>query len=285
MRVLSIRGLRKPFHIDNSIAQPEDGRDEAREPVAGQKCMVTEPSPADALGQDVAGLLLPLRGLQPNLVDSLESGAAPAGREILQASVELLYAAAGDQTCAAEVPSLKVLRQTAFHYFWGQQPILVPLLGFQRHHEIIGERSEPIPLRRMSRRQDSESVADKPRLASNVARKENCAGCVRRIVHDHNHISLLCVAFELRTFPTARPLIWLYSQRGYRPIAFDLQKCPQQRSKIGTGRAQSQEQDWLRAEGAARYKALSEGQDVEVCQIKSAEWGWNTDVLGPQIGR
>src|SRR5580704_8799899 len=74
--LLAGRRLWNPFHVENSAAQPENWRDEAREPVPGQKPVIAKPSPTDALGQDVADFRLPVRRPQVNFVNPLESGAA-----------------------------------------------------------------------------------------------------------------------------------------------------------------------------------------------------------------
>ena len=74
--------LRNPFHIKNAVAQPEDRRNKASEPLAGEKRMVAQPAPANAFGKDKARLLDAPRRCQPHFKYSLEMRAAHLKRSV-----------------------------------------------------------------------------------------------------------------------------------------------------------------------------------------------------------
>src|SRR5437899_2244084 len=88
IRSLDGRPLLNPLHVKISVAQSQDWRHDARKPVPGQKSMVTEPAPADALGQHVSGFFFSSGRLDVDFVDSLQSPSAFVGGEILQVIIK-----------------------------------------------------------------------------------------------------------------------------------------------------------------------------------------------------
>ena len=65
--------LRNPFHVEDPVTQTQERRDMTREALAGQKRVIAEPSPADALGEDKSSFLAPGSRLQLHFVDVLET--------------------------------------------------------------------------------------------------------------------------------------------------------------------------------------------------------------------
>src|SRR3954452_16042093 len=112
--------------------------------------MVTEPPPADALGQDEAHFLAAITTLQTHFKYSFQTRAARVKRFALQPSVELLRMRARDHARAGVAAMAEIFIQSRFHRLRVEQPLLVPLLRRKRHDEILRQRLEPVTLRPMS---------------------------------------------------------------------------------------------------------------------------------------
>ncbi len=174
--------------------------------------MITQPSPTDALCQDVPRFLLSLRRLQENFVNPLKPCAAIAARQTLQASVELPCAFAGDQPYVGEILTLKVLSQSAFHPSLVKQAMLMPLLRFQRYDKIFGQRPEAVPSRRMSRNEGSELIEGKSGSASHIETQDDRITGVWRVVHNQGREAPLGATTEFLTLPPAQTFVRLNRQ-------------------------------------------------------------------------
>src|SRR5262249_13779275 len=153
-------------HVKNTIAQPEHARHVSAEPVSNQKGVVTQPSPPDALRENVFRLLLAFQRLQLDLEYTLLSYSSFVGRRAPQTTVELISAATCDYRYAGEIS--EIFGQSELRHLWVQQLTLVPLLGWQRDDIVRRNCLKPVSNRRMGRHEEFHIARRKSGLVSDI---------------------------------------------------------------------------------------------------------------------
>ena len=158
---LSRARLRDPFHKEQAVAQAEHGRDEAGQPVGHQKCVIPEPSPSGALGNDVADRLFAACRFELDLIDPLQPGAAFVAPALIQSGIQLYSAFAGHDAGTNESLSAVVVRDAVLSHGRLQQLPSMPLFRLESHHAVAGKMLEPVALTLMGWSQKADLVLRK----------------------------------------------------------------------------------------------------------------------------
>ncbi len=250
----------------------------------GQERVVSQPTQADTLGQDVAGFHSRPSRLDAEFVDPLQPCATPAMRLAIQADIETVGTATSNQRHVGEVRPRKVLGQTSFDHCCIEQLMHMPLFRFQRDYSVAGQGFRPIGPRRMSRDKGLHFAEVKSREAGDVKCEQDCIACVRWFIHDKQRTLPVGVPSQLLAFPSSRTSFRLDGQRGHRVIPFGFEEGAQQRGKIGACGTQPQHEYRLRTIWRTSHEAVPESQDIDVRQIKPTECGWDVEAHGLQAG-
>ena len=110
----------------------------------------------------------------------------------------------------------------------------------------------------MGRRDEFHAARRKSRSVSDVQRGEQRATRVRRIIHDKRPITARSEPLKFLFFSAADAFVRFDCQERHAFIAFGFEKGSQEGRKIGTRRAQPDEQNGLGAVGKSPHERFAE---------------------------
>ena len=263
----------KPLRVEDPVTQSEDRRDEPGKTPPGQERVIAQPTPADALRENVPRLLLAADlVLEADLVNPLETGMELLFRALPELGVQALGRGTRDDADTRVPLPLEVLPETGLDRGGLEEPVLVVVFGLERQNHDLGQRQKvvaacPLPPSRMDGEQGHHVIGAKPDLPDFAHPLGQRGRGGRRLVDQHGEPAGLRVAREHGPLPRVDPFLRSNRDEVEALVPLGREERGQHRGEVGARGPEADHQDRSAAVGKSRNEAPSEREDVEMGQI------------------